>query len=111
MDHGNNSMTTLVAQGCSEIRWLATKVFQINLSKLALCSVDFKMGGKAARITGLSGSGDTMLTCFVNLSRNRTLRVRLGRGETLDDILSSMNQVFKKIGPFLLGFQLSDYEK
>ncbi|KAI3832800.1 hypothetical protein MKX03_026561 [Papaver bracteatum] len=76
MDHGNNSMTTLVAQGCSEIRWLATK-----------------MGGKAARITGLSGSGDTMLTCFVNLSRNRTLRVRLGRGETLDDILSSMNQV------------------
>ncbi|XP_026457154.1 glycerol-3-phosphate dehydrogenase [NAD(+)] 2, chloroplastic-like [Papaver somniferum] len=76
MDLGNNSMAALVAQGCSEIRWLATK-----------------MGGKAATITGLSGSGDIMLTCFVNLSRNRTLGVRLGRGETLDDILSSMNQV------------------
>lgn len=26
MNLGNNSMAALVAQGCSEIRWLATKV-------------------------------------------------------------------------------------
>ncbi|XP_027158880.1 glycerol-3-phosphate dehydrogenase [NAD(+)] 2, chloroplastic isoform X1 [Coffea eugenioides] len=73
---GNNSMAALVAQGCSEIRWLATK-----------------MGAKSTTLTGLSGSGDIMLTCFVNLSRNRTVGVRLGSGESLDDILSSMNQV------------------
>ncbi|KAL3524066.1 hypothetical protein ACH5RR_016900 [Cinchona calisaya] len=73
---GNNSMAALVAQGCSEIRWLATK-----------------MGAKSTTLTGLSGSGDIMLTCFVNLSRNRTVGVRLGSGENLDDILSSMNQV------------------
>ncbi|ESR49174.1 hypothetical protein CICLE_v10031473mg [Citrus x clementina] len=76
MNLGNNSMAALVAQGCSEIRWLATK-----------------MGAKPATITGLSGTGDIMLTCFVNLSRNRTVGVRLGSGEKLDDILSSMNQV------------------
>ncbi|XP_062092322.1 glycerol-3-phosphate dehydrogenase [NAD(+)] 2, chloroplastic isoform X2 [Humulus lupulus] len=76
MNLGNNSMAALVAQGCSEIRWLATK-----------------MGAKPATITGLSGTGDIMLTCFVNLSRNRTVGVRLGAGEKLDDILSSMNQV------------------
>lgn len=29
MNLGNNSMAALVAQGCSEIRWLATKVFYI----------------------------------------------------------------------------------
>lgn len=51
------------------------------------------MGAKPATITGLSGTGDIMLTCFVNLSRNRTVGVRLGSGENLDDILSSMNQV------------------
>ncbi|XP_073021314.1 glycerol-3-phosphate dehydrogenase [NAD(+)] 2, chloroplastic [Primulina eburnea] len=73
---GNNSMAALVAQGCSEIRWLATK-----------------MGAKSTTLTGLSGTGDIMLTCFVNLSRNRTVGVRLGSGEKLDDILSSMNQV------------------
>ncbi|KAK9282919.1 hypothetical protein L1049_011144 [Liquidambar formosana] len=78
MNLGNNSMAALVSQGCSEIRWLATK-----------------MGAKPATITGLSGTGDIMLTCFVNLSRNRTVGVRLGSGEKLDDILSSMNQVLE----------------
>ncbi|XP_009798483.1 glycerol-3-phosphate dehydrogenase [NAD(+)] 2, chloroplastic isoform X1 [Nicotiana tabacum] len=73
---GNNSMAALVSQGCSEIRWLATK-----------------MGAKSTTLTGLSGTGDIMLTCFVSLSRNRTVGVRLGSGEKLDDILSSMNQV------------------
>ncbi|XP_042375112.1 glycerol-3-phosphate dehydrogenase [NAD(+)], chloroplastic-like isoform X2 [Zingiber officinale] len=76
MNLGNNCMAALVAQGCSEIRWLATK-----------------MGAKPTTLTGLSGSGDIMLTCFVNLSRNRTVGVRLGSGEKLDDILGSMNQV------------------
>ncbi|XP_060181638.1 glycerol-3-phosphate dehydrogenase [NAD(+)] 2, chloroplastic isoform X1 [Lycium barbarum] len=73
---GNNSMAALVSQGCSEIRWLATK-----------------MGAKSTTLTGLSGTGDVMLTCFVSLSRNRTVGVRLGSGEKLDDILSSINQV------------------
>ncbi|OAY83494.1 Glycerol-3-phosphate dehydrogenase (NAD(+)) 2, chloroplastic, partial [Ananas comosus] len=76
MHLGNNCMAALVAQGCSEIRWLATK-----------------MGAKPTTLTGLSGSGDIMLTCFVNLSRNRTVGLRLGSGEKLDDILSSMNQI------------------
>ncbi|KAI9185098.1 hypothetical protein LWI28_004113 [Acer negundo] len=59
MNLDNNSMAALVAQGCSEIRWLATK-----------------MGAKPTTVTVLSGTGDSMLTCFVNLSRNRTVGVR-----------------------------------
>ncbi|KAG8100267.1 hypothetical protein GUJ93_ZPchr0013g34889 [Zizania palustris] len=73
---GNNCMAALVAQGCSEIRWLATK-----------------MGAKPTTLAGLSGSGDIMLTCFVNLSRNRNVGMRLGSGEKLDKIMNSMNQV------------------
>lgn len=57
-----------------------------------------KMGAKPTTITGLSGTGDIMLTCFVNLSRNRTVGVRLGSGEKLENILDSMNQVVSK-GP------------
>jgi glycerol-3-phosphate dehydrogenase (NAD+) len=53
------------------------------------------MGAKPTTITGLSGTGDIMLTCFVNLSRNKTVGVRLGSGEKLDDILSSMSQVLE----------------
>ncbi|XP_073386719.1 glycerol-3-phosphate dehydrogenase [NAD(+)] 2, chloroplastic-like [Physcomitrium patens] len=76
MDLGNNCMAALVAQGCSEIRWLAEKI-----------------GAKSHTLSGLSGSGDIMLTCFVNLSRNRSVGMRLGSGEKLEDILSSMSQV------------------
>ncbi|KAL2611265.1 hypothetical protein R1flu_022957 [Riccia fluitans] len=76
MELGNNCMAALVAQGCAEIRWLAEK-----------------MGAKPATLAGLSGTGDIMLTCFVKLSRNRSVGVRLGAGERLEDILGSMNQV------------------
>lgn len=64
------------------------------LTKFSL-NIFLKMGAKPTTITGLSGTGDIMLTCFVNLSRNRTVGVRLGLGEKLDDILSSMNQVLE----------------
>ena len=65
-----------VAQGCSEIRWLAEK-----------------MGAKPATVSGLSGLGDIMLTCYGALSRNRSVGVRLGRGEALQDIIASSSQV------------------
>lgn len=55
-----------------------------------------QMGAKSTTLTGLSGTGDIMLTCFVNLSRNRTVGVHLGSGEKLDDILNSMNEVLGK---------------
>ena len=105
MNLGNNCMAALVAQGCSEIRWLATKVCNIYhlhfhcLWSLKTCYIHWhqllklKMGAKPTTLSGLSGSGDIMLTCFVNLSRNRSVGLRLGSGEKLDEIMSSMNQV------------------
>lgn len=73
-------------------------LISLSLSKscdvLILC---MKMGAKATTLTGLSGSGDIMLTCFVNLSRNRTVGLRLGSGESLDNIISSMNQVLENL--------------
>ncbi len=41
----------------------------------------------------MSGIGDLMLTCFGALSRNRSVGVRLGRGESIADILASMDEV------------------
>ena len=86
------TMAALVAQGCAEIRWLAGK-----------------MGARPETLSGISGTGDIMLTCFVNLSRNRTVGVRLGSGETLEQILGSMTQagpyprfILKPFGPHLI---------
>jgi len=51
------------------------------------------MGARASTFAGLAGLGDLVLTCSSELSRNRTVGVRLGQGESLEDILSSMKMV------------------
>ena len=51
------------------------------------------MGGDPQTASGLSGVGDLVLTCTGDLSRNRTVGLRLGRGETLDAILADMMMV------------------
>lgn len=51
------------------------------------------MGAKPATVSGLSGLGDIMLTCYGALSRNRAVGIRLGQGEALQDILDSSSQV------------------
>lgn len=54
LDLGHNALAALIAQGCTEIRWLAEKI-----------------GAKPTTMSGLSGLGDIMLTCYGSLSRNR----------------------------------------
>jgi glycerol-3-phosphate dehydrogenase len=51
------------------------------------------MGSDAQTLSGLSGYGDLMLTCFGTLSRNLYVGRKLGEGETLDNILKGMSEV------------------
>jgi glycerol-3-phosphate dehydrogenase (NAD(P)+) len=51
------------------------------------------MGADARTFYGLSGVGDLVLTCTGPLSRNRTVGVRLGKGEPLAAILQNMQAV------------------
>jgi len=88
---GMNSMSALICQGSAEIRWLATA-----------------MGGRPETLAGLSGIGDILLTCYGNLSRNRTLGVRLGRGEPLQDILGSSGGVTEGVFTARLVVELAD---
>ena len=53
--HEFRSQCAVFVQGCAEIRWLAEK-----------------MGAKSSTVSGLSGLGDIMLTCYGSLSRNRS---------------------------------------
>jgi glycerol-3-phosphate dehydrogenase (NAD(P)+) len=55
------------------------------------------MGGAAHAFYGLSGAGDLMLTCYSESSRNHTVGKRLGQGETLAEIRSSMKMVAEGI--------------
>jgi glycerol-3-phosphate dehydrogenase (NAD(P)+) len=73
---GHNAMAALITRGLVEI------------SRLACAE-----GGRRDTVSGLSGLGDLVLTCTGDLSRNRRVGIELGRGRSLDDILSHMRMV------------------
>lgn len=76
LDLGNNTMAALITRGLAEITRLAVA-----------------MGGKPRTLAGLAGLGDLVLTCTGNLSRNRTVGMKLARGHNLDEILASTQMV------------------
>ena len=73
---GHNSRAALITRGLAEITRLAVR-----------------LGADRQTLSGLSGLGDLVLTCTGDLSRNRTVGLRLGRGERLEEIVASMKEV------------------
>eukprot|EP01033_Poteriospumella_lacustris_P003022 gene3022-2212_t len=69
------------------INTMAAYLTRSSLELQALCKA---MGGEPQTISGLSGVGDLMLTAFGDLSRNRTLGIRLSKGEKIEDITKQM---------------------
>lgn len=51
------------------------------------------LGANARTFSGLSGIGDLILTCTGDLSRNRQVGLRIGRGEKIAEILGSLSHV------------------
>ncbi len=73
---GHNARAELITRGLAEI------------ARLGAAS-----GARPETFFGLSGIGDLILTCTGDLSRNRTVGLRLGRGERLKDILEDLHHV------------------
>jgi glycerol-3-phosphate dehydrogenase (NAD(P)+) len=73
---GHNAMSALITRGLAEISRLS-------------CA----MGGQRETLSGLSGLGDLVLTCTGSLSRNRHVGLELGRGRSIDEIVSGMRMV------------------
>lgn len=76
LEYGSNARAALITRGLAEISRLGTA-----------------LGGQRLTFMGLAGLGDLVLTCTGDLSRNRTVGLRLGRGEKLEAILEDMKQV------------------
>ncbi len=73
---GHNARALLIARGLAEIARLGAA-----------------LGADPRTFSGLAGLGDLVLTCTGDLSRNRTLGMRVGRGERVGAILSGMTMV------------------
>jgi glycerol-3-phosphate dehydrogenase (NAD(P)+) len=73
---GHNTRAALITRGLAEMATLGVA-----------------MGARAQTFAGLSGMGDLVLTCTGDLSRNHTVGVQLGQGNTLPEILRQMRAV------------------
>lgn len=76
MGFGDNTRAALITRGLAEMKRFV-----------------LAYGGKSETLSGLAGVGDLIVTCTSRHSRNHSVGERLGRGEKIDDILSSMQMV------------------
>lgn len=74
-----------------------TKALLLTRGVAEMARLGAHLGARPATFSGLSGLGDLMATCFSPLSRNFQVGTRLAKGETLDGIVSAMNQVAEGI--------------
>jgi glycerol-3-phosphate dehydrogenase (NAD(P)+) len=70
-----------------------TKAALLTRSLAEMIRLGTAMGGKVATFYGLSGAGDLIATAYSRHSRNRRVGERLGAGESLEKITSSMQMV------------------
>jgi glycerol-3-phosphate dehydrogenase (NAD(P)+) len=77
---GDNSKAALMTRGLAEITRLGVA-----------------LGAKPETFSGLSGIGDLIVTCASRHSRNRSVGERLGKGESLKEIMGGMKQVAEGI--------------
>ena len=76
LGYGWNSRSGLITRGLAE------------LTRLGVA-----LGGDPLTFLGLAGNGDLIATCSSDQSRNRSVGVELGRGRTLESIVSGTKMV------------------
>lgn len=80
MGLGFNAKSALLARGLAEIARLGAAI-----------------GARPETFFGVAGVGDLATTCFCPMGRNRTCGERIGRGESLEDILASTASVVEGV--------------
>ncbi|MDP8231916.1 MAG: NAD(P)H-dependent glycerol-3-phosphate dehydrogenase [Candidatus Zophobacter franzmannii] len=86
---GDNTMGALLTRGIAEIKRLGVA-----------------MGAKPETFLGLSGIGDLITTAMSPHSRNRFVGTEIGKGRTLDEILSEMVMVAEGVDSTKSVYQL-----
>lgn len=90
MGFGQNSRAALITRGLNEMTRLGVK-----------------MGADPMTFLGLAGLGDLVLTCCGDLSRNRSVGIKLGQGRKLSEILTEMNEVAEGVKTSKSAYMLS----
>ncbi|RMG41293.1 MAG: NAD(P)-dependent glycerol-3-phosphate dehydrogenase, partial [Candidatus Dadabacteria bacterium] len=91
MGLGDSARAGLITRGLAEITRLAVA-----------------MGANEKTLSGLSGLGDLVMTASCDTSRNRTVGLRLGRGEKLQKIIDTLGSVAEGVKTAPLVMQLAE---
>jgi glycerol-3-phosphate dehydrogenase (NAD(P)+) len=90
LNFGHNARAALITRGLAEITRLGVA-----------------MGANPHTFAGLAGMGDLVLTCTGNLSRNRTVGLKIGKGMDLEEITGSMKMVAEGIKTTQSAYELA----
>ncbi|MDP9417780.1 MAG: NAD(P)-dependent glycerol-3-phosphate dehydrogenase [Actinomycetota bacterium] len=91
MGFGDNTKASIITRGLAEIARLGVA-----------------LGADVATFAGLAGLGDLVATCASPLSRNRSFGVELGRGATIDELVTSTRQVAEGVKSCASVLQLAE---
>lgn len=91
MGLGENSRAMLISRGMVEMVYIGNA-----------------LGGNTKAFLGLAGVGDLVATCSSKLSRNFTVGFRMAKGESLDDIIQSMEEVAEGVNTIKIIDQLAE---
>lgn len=89
--YGDNAKSALLTRGLVEITRFGVA-----------------LGAEASTFTGLAGIGDLITTCISPFGRNRMVGERLGKGETLQQIVESMDSVAEGVTTTQSVFDLAE---
>jgi glycerol-3-phosphate dehydrogenase (NAD(P)+) len=92
LGYGENAKGLLISRGMVEMVYLGRA-----------------LGGNTTAFLGVAGIGDLVTTCNSSLSRNFTVGLRLAKGETLQEILASTDEVAEGIETVRIAKKCADY--
>jgi glycerol-3-phosphate dehydrogenase (NAD(P)+) len=88
---GDNTRAAVITRGLSEVTRMGVA-----------------LGGEPLTFSGLAGMGDLVATCISPQSRNRHVGELLGKGQTIDEIIASMNMVAEGVKTSKVVMELAD---
>lgn len=94
LGYGENAKGLLISRGMVEMVYLGRA-----------------LGGNTTAFLGVAGVGDLVTTCNSSLSRNFTVGYRLAKGETLQEIIASSDEVAEGINTIRIAKKCADYYK
>lgn len=94
LGYGDNAKGALLTRGLAEITRLGVK-----------------MGANPLTFAGLSGMGDLITTCMSQHSRNRYVGEKIGKGQTLKEVLANMKMVAEGVRTTKSAYQLAQNMK